>query len=118
MITSGARCAAEFRPGLPPLRVINSDPTGSKPRAYVGTTPESYYKFGLFRQSRRTMVRRTTVLLHNPRRMTMQDDNSIFFPLKRTPWNKGKLIGAKPSLMDLVLNAGRFLAVEAGATQA
>ena len=29
----------------------------------------------------------------------MQDDNSIFPPLKRTPWNKEKLIGAKPPLM-------------------
>jgi hypothetical protein len=26
----------------------------------------------------------------------MDDDNSILPPPKRTPWNKGKLIGAKP----------------------
>ena len=29
----------------------------------------------------------------------MDDDNSILPPLKRTPWNKGKLIGAKPPLL-------------------
>ena len=29
----------------------------------------------------------------------MQDDNSILPPPKRTPWNKGKLIGAKPPLL-------------------
>src|ERR1700731_4342301 len=29
------------------------------------------------------------------RRVTMDDDNSILPPPKRTPWNKGKLIGAK-----------------------
>src|SRR6476646_5036922 len=33
------------------------------------------------------------------RRMTMDDDNSILPPPKRTPWNKGKLIGAKPPLL-------------------
>src|SRR4051794_14269825 len=31
--------------------------------------------------------------------MTMDDDNSIVPALKRTPWNKGKLIGAKPPLL-------------------
>jgi integrase len=31
--------------------------------------------------------------------MTMQDDNLILPPSKRTPWNKGKLIGAKPPLL-------------------
>src|SRR6266853_153525 len=31
--------------------------------------------------------------------MTMDDDNSILPPPKRTPWNKGKLIGAKPPLL-------------------
>src|ERR1700720_3550088 len=35
----------------------------------------------------------------NSRRMTMDDDNSILPPPKRTPWNKGKLIGAKPPLL-------------------
>src|SRR5713226_2219034 len=39
------------------------------------------------------------VLLHNPRRMTMQHDNLILSAPKRTPWNKGKLIGAKPPLL-------------------
>ena len=29
----------------------------------------------------------------------MDDDNSILPALKRTPWNKGKLIGAKPPLL-------------------
>ena len=29
----------------------------------------------------------------------MADDNSILPPPKRTPWNKGKLIGAKPPLL-------------------
>ena len=29
----------------------------------------------------------------------MEDDNSILPPPKRTPWNKGKLIGAKPPLL-------------------
>ena len=29
----------------------------------------------------------------------MDDDNSILPPPKRTPWNKGKLIGAKPPLL-------------------
>jgi hypothetical protein len=28
--------------------------------------------------------------------MTMEDENSILPPPKHTPWNKGKLIGAKP----------------------
>jgi hypothetical protein len=31
--------------------------------------------------------------------MTMQDENSILSPPTRTPWNKGKLIGAKPPLL-------------------
>jgi integrase len=31
--------------------------------------------------------------------MTMQDDNSILSAPKRTPWNRGKLIGAKPPLL-------------------
>jgi integrase len=31
--------------------------------------------------------------------MTMDDDNSILPSPKRTPWNKGKLIGAKPPLL-------------------
>src|SRR5438876_8108415 len=31
--------------------------------------------------------------------MTMDDDNSILPAPKRTPWNKGKLIGAKPPLL-------------------
>jgi hypothetical protein len=35
----------------------------------------------------------------NSRRMTMEDDNSNLLPPKRTPWNKGKLIGAKPPLL-------------------
>src|ERR1700737_1264361 len=35
----------------------------------------------------------------NSRRMTMEDENSILPPPKRTPWNKGKLIGAKPPLL-------------------
>jgi hypothetical protein len=40
------------------------------------------------------------VLLHNPRRMTMEyHQNSTLPTPKRTPWNKGKLIGAKPPLM-------------------
>src|ERR1700726_1520042 len=38
-------------------------------------------------------------LLRNLWRMTMQDENSILPPPKRTPWNKGKLIGAKPPLL-------------------
>jgi hypothetical protein len=29
----------------------------------------------------------------------MQDDNSILAAPKRIPWNKGKLIGAKPPLL-------------------
>ena len=29
----------------------------------------------------------------------MDDENSILPPPKRTPWNKGKLIGAKPPLV-------------------
>src|SRR6516162_6623117 len=33
------------------------------------------------------------------RRMTMQDENSILLPPKRIPWNKGKLVGAKPPLL-------------------
>ena len=28
----------------------------------------------------------------------MEDENSILPPPKHTPWNKGKLIGAKPPL--------------------
>ena len=28
----------------------------------------------------------------------MEDENSILPPPKRMPWNKGKLIGAKPPL--------------------
>src|SRR6478672_5979821 len=35
----------------------------------------------------------------NPRRMTMEDDRSTLPTPKRTPWNKGKLIGAKPPLL-------------------
>src|ERR1700720_4950330 len=35
----------------------------------------------------------------NSRRMTMDDDNSILAAPKYTPWNKGKLIGAKPPLL-------------------
>src|SRR5580704_12886014 len=35
----------------------------------------------------------------NSRRMTMEDENSIVPPPKHTPWNKGKLIGAKPPLL-------------------
>jgi integrase len=31
--------------------------------------------------------------------MTMEDENSILPPPKRMPWNKGKLIGAKPPLL-------------------
>jgi integrase len=31
--------------------------------------------------------------------MTMQNENSILAAPKRTPWNKGKLIGAKPPLL-------------------
>jgi hypothetical protein len=31
--------------------------------------------------------------------MTMEDDRSTLPPPKRTPWNKGKLIGAKPPLL-------------------
>jgi integrase len=31
--------------------------------------------------------------------MTMQDENSILLPPKRIPWNKGKLVGAKPPLL-------------------
>src|SRR5271166_142404 len=45
------------------------------------------------------MVRRTMVPLHNPRRITMDDHTSILPAPKRTPWNKGKLIGAKPPLL-------------------
>jgi hypothetical protein len=29
----------------------------------------------------------------------MENENSILPPPKRTPWNKGKLIGAKPPLL-------------------
>ena len=29
----------------------------------------------------------------------MEDENSILPPPKHTPWNKGKLIGAKPPLL-------------------
>jgi hypothetical protein len=29
----------------------------------------------------------------------MEDENSILPPPKRMPWNKGKLIGAKPPLL-------------------
>ena len=29
----------------------------------------------------------------------MQDENSVLSPPKRAPWNKGKLIGAKPPLL-------------------
>jgi integrase len=40
------------------------------------------------------------IVLRKPKRgMTMQDVNSILLPSKRTPWNKGKLIGAKPLLL-------------------
>src|SRR3974390_1680329 len=35
----------------------------------------------------------------NSRRMTMEDETAIPPPPKRTPWNKGKLIGAKPPLL-------------------
>src|SRR2546421_12943914 len=36
----------------------------------------------------------------NSRRMTMEYENSILPPPpKHTPWNKGKLIGAKPPLL-------------------
>src|ERR1700738_158327 len=35
----------------------------------------------------------------NPRRMTMEDDRSTLPTPKGTPWNKGKLIGAKPPLL-------------------
>src|SRR5438445_5824766 len=35
----------------------------------------------------------------NSRRMTMEHENTILPPPKRTPWNKGKLIGAKPPLL-------------------
>src|SRR3984893_12408144 len=38
-------------------------------------------------------------VLTNSRRMTMEDENSILPPPKHTPWNKGKLIGAKPPLL-------------------
>jgi hypothetical protein len=31
--------------------------------------------------------------------MTVQNENSILAAPKRTPWNKGKLIGAKPPLL-------------------
>src|SRR6202047_2460346 len=44
-------------------------------------------------------IRRTMLVLPNPRRMTMQDANSTLPQPKRTPWNKGKLIGAKPPLL-------------------
>src|SRR5437588_7078056 len=39
------------------------------------------------------------VVLLTQRRMTMDDDNSILPRPKRTPWNKGKLIGAKSPLL-------------------
>ena len=29
----------------------------------------------------------------------MQEENSVLSPPKRAPWNKGKLIGAKPPLL-------------------
>jgi hypothetical protein len=45
----------------------------------------------------------------NSRRMTMEDENSILPPPKRTPWNKGKLIGAKPPLVDQELELGRLI---------
>src|SRR6202043_2258407 len=35
----------------------------------------------------------------NSRRMTMEDEYSILLPPKHMPWNKGKLIGAKPPLL-------------------
>src|SRR5271166_6101666 len=38
-------------------------------------------------------------LPRQPKEETMQDHNSILPPPKRTPWNKGKLIGAKPPLL-------------------
>src|SRR3982074_124563 len=44
-------------------------------------------------------IRRTMPSSLNSRRMTMEDENSILPPPKRTPWNKGKLIGAKPPLL-------------------
>jgi hypothetical protein len=40
-------------------------------------------------------IRRTMPSSLNSRRMTMEDENSILPPPKHTPWNKGKLIGAK-----------------------
>jgi hypothetical protein len=49
--------------------------------------------------------------------MTMDDDNSILPPPKRTPWNKGKLIGAKPPLLARLVKshrqpACRYLGIE------
>src|SRR6202023_854528 len=44
-------------------------------------------------------MQRTMSSSLNPRRMTMEDDGSILPTPKRTPWNKGKLIGAKPPLL-------------------
>jgi site-specific recombinase XerC len=52
--------------------------------------------------------------------MTMQDANSTLPQPKRTPWNKGKLIGAKPNLRAVQLLLGhsklegtvRYLGIE------
>jgi hypothetical protein len=81
-----------------PKWVISLGPDRPGPRAYVRTAPESYCKFGLLDNPARH-GRATMVPLHNPRRMTMDDYNSILPPPKRAPWNKGKLIGAKPPLL-------------------
>jgi hypothetical protein len=85
----GPCCSAKFRIGRAPVWVISTGPYGSRTRAYVCTTPESY----------RNSADQASGAPCRPHltqgRMTMEDENSILPPPKSTPWNKGKLIGAK-----------------------
>src|ERR1700738_4948326 len=76
-----------------PLWVKSSDPIGPEPEAMSAPLPKAAVN------SADQALQRTMSSSLNPRRMTMEDDRSTLPTPKRTPWNKGKLIGAKPPLL-------------------
>jgi hypothetical protein len=71
---------------------------------------EAAYRFIMLRKPTRSAAsdaRRMLVILEQLRTMTMQDhENSIPVAPGRTPWNKGKVIGAKSPLLDHVVALG------------
>src|SRR6202047_1154282 len=68
-------------------------PVGSDPEPMSAPPPKATVNSACY------TIRRTMLVLPNPRRMTMQDANSTLPQPNRTPWNKGKRIGAKPPLL-------------------